>query len=75
MNPSVRYLEAHAVDDAALVALGLWLFLSLLWPALAQVLGEAISPELAGIDPAAAIAAVRARSSQKSLHHSPLKNP
>jgi len=29
---------------AALVALGLWLFLSLLWPALAQLLGEVISP-------------------------------
>jgi ABC-2 type transport system permease protein len=29
---------------AALVALGLWLFLSLLWPALAQMVGEVISP-------------------------------
>jgi ABC-2 type transport system permease protein len=29
---------------AALVSLGLWLFLALLWPALAQLLGEAISP-------------------------------
>jgi len=28
----------------ALVALGLWLFLALLWPALAQMLGEVISP-------------------------------
>jgi ABC-2 type transport system permease protein len=29
---------------AALVALGLWLFLSLMWPAMAQLLGEVISP-------------------------------
>ena len=29
---------------AALVGLGVWLFLALLWPALAQPLGEAISP-------------------------------
>lgn len=34
----------RSTATAALVALGLWLFLSLLWPALAQVLGEAISP-------------------------------
>ena len=30
----------RSTATAALVALGLWLFLSLLWPALAQVLGE-----------------------------------
>jgi ABC-2 type transport system permease protein len=34
----------RSTATAALVALGLWLFLSLLWPALAQVIGEAISP-------------------------------
>ena len=34
----------RSTATAALVALGLWLFLSLLWPALTQVLGEAISP-------------------------------
>jgi ABC-2 type transport system permease protein len=34
----------RSAATAALVALGLWLFLALLWPALAQVLGEAISP-------------------------------
>ena len=34
----------RSTATAALVALGLWLFLALLWPALAQVLGEAISP-------------------------------
>lgn len=34
----------RATATAALVALGLWLFLALLWPALAQMLGEAISP-------------------------------
>jgi len=34
----------RSTATAALVALGLWLFLSLLWPALAQLLGEAISP-------------------------------
>ena len=34
----------RSTATAALAALGLWLFLALLWPALAQVLGEAISP-------------------------------
>ena len=34
----------RSTATAALVALGLWLFLSLLWPALAQLLGEVISP-------------------------------
>jgi ABC-2 type transport system permease protein len=34
----------RSTATAALVALGLWLFLSLLWPALAQMLGEVISP-------------------------------
>ena len=34
----------RSTATAALVGLGLWLFLSLLWPALAQMLGEVISP-------------------------------
>ncbi|MBN8934947.1 MAG: ABC transporter permease [Rhizobiales bacterium] len=34
----------RSTATAALVALGLWLFLSLLWPALAQMLGGVISP-------------------------------
>lgn len=34
----------RSTATAALVALGLWLFLSLLWPALAQMLGAMISP-------------------------------
>ena len=34
----------RSTATAALVALGLWLFLALLWPALAQMLGEIISP-------------------------------
>jgi ABC-2 type transport system permease protein len=34
----------RSTATAALVALGLWLFLSLLWPALAQMVGEVISP-------------------------------
>jgi ABC-2 type transport system permease protein len=34
----------RSAATAALIALGLWLFLALLWPALAQVLGGAISP-------------------------------
>jgi ABC-2 type transport system permease protein len=34
----------RSTATAALVALGVWLFLALLWPALAQLLGEAISP-------------------------------
>ena len=34
----------RSTATAALVALGLWLFLALLWPALAQLIGEVISP-------------------------------
>src|SRR6476469_2560621 len=34
----------RSTATAALIALGLWLFLALLWPALAQMIGEAISP-------------------------------
>jgi ABC-2 type transport system permease protein len=34
----------RSTATAALVALGLWLFLALLWPALAQLVGEVISP-------------------------------
>jgi ABC-2 type transport system permease protein len=34
----------RSTATAALVSLGLWLFLALLWPALAQVIGTAISP-------------------------------
>ncbi len=34
----------RSTATAALVSLGLWLFLALLWPAVAQVLGEVISP-------------------------------
>jgi ABC-2 type transport system permease protein len=34
----------RSTATAALVGLGLWLFLSLLWPALAQMIGEVISP-------------------------------
>ena len=34
----------RSTATAALVALGLWLFLSLIWPALAQMIGEVISP-------------------------------
>ena len=34
----------RSTATAALVALGLWLFLTLLWPALAQLFGEVISP-------------------------------
>src|SRR5689334_16631930 len=34
----------RSTATAALVALGLWLFLALLWPALAQMIGEIISP-------------------------------
>jgi ABC-2 type transport system permease protein len=37
-------IVVRAPATAALVSLGLWLFLALLWPALAQVLGEAIAP-------------------------------
>ena len=29
---------------AALISLGVWLFLALLWPAVSQILGEVISP-------------------------------
>lgn len=34
----------RSTATAALVGLGLWLFLSLLWPIMAQMIGEAISP-------------------------------
>jgi ABC-2 type transport system permease protein len=34
----------RSTATAALVSLGVWLFLSLLWPALAQLFGEVISP-------------------------------
>ena len=34
----------RSTATAALAALGIWLFVALLWPALAQVLGEVISP-------------------------------
>ena len=34
----------RSTATAALSALGLWLFLALLWPAVAQMVGEAISP-------------------------------
>jgi ABC-2 type transport system permease protein len=34
----------RSTATAALVSLGLWLFLALLWPALAQLVGEVISP-------------------------------
>ena len=34
----------RSTATAALIALGLWLFLALLWPALAQMIGEVISP-------------------------------
>lgn len=34
----------RSAATAALVALGVWFFLALLWPALAQMIGEAISP-------------------------------
>ena len=34
----------RSTATAALVSLGLWLFLALLWPALAQLIGEVISP-------------------------------
>jgi ABC-2 type transport system permease protein len=34
----------RSTATAALVSLGVWLFLALLWPALAQLLGEVISP-------------------------------
>jgi ABC-2 type transport system permease protein len=34
----------RSTATAALVALGLWLFLAMLWPALAQVIGTAIAP-------------------------------
>jgi ABC-2 type transport system permease protein len=34
----------RSTATAALVALGVWLFLALLWPALAQLVGEVISP-------------------------------
>jgi len=34
----------RSTATAALISLGVWLFLALLWPALAQLLGEIISP-------------------------------
>ena len=34
----------RAPATAALISLGIWLFLALLWPALAQLLGEVIAP-------------------------------
>ena len=34
----------RSTATAALIALGLWLFLALMWPAMAQMIGEAISP-------------------------------
>ena len=34
----------RAPASAALISLGIWLFLALLWPALAQLLGEVIAP-------------------------------
>jgi ABC-2 type transport system permease protein len=34
----------RSTASAALVSLGLWLFLALLWPALAQLVGEVIAP-------------------------------
>jgi ABC-2 type transport system permease protein len=34
----------RSTATAALVSLGIWLFLALLWPAMAQLLGEVISP-------------------------------
>ena len=61
----------RSTATAALVALGLWLFLALLWPALAQMLGEVISPSdlaLRAARPAdaryAAVAAGRCRASR-----------
>src|SRR6186997_1390442 len=37
-------IVVRSTATAALIALGLWLFLALLWPALAQMIGEVISP-------------------------------
>jgi len=37
-------ITVRSPATAALIALGIWLFLALLWPALAQMLGEVISP-------------------------------
>jgi ABC-2 type transport system permease protein len=34
----------RSTATAALISLGIWLFLALLWPAMAQLVGEAISP-------------------------------
>ena len=34
----------RSTATAALISLGIWLFLALLWPAMAQLLGEVISP-------------------------------
>jgi ABC-2 type transport system permease protein len=37
-------IVVRSTATAALIALGIWLFLALLWPALAQMIGEVISP-------------------------------
>jgi ABC-2 type transport system permease protein len=37
-------IVVRSTATAALIALGVWLFLALLWPALAQMIGEVISP-------------------------------
>jgi ABC-2 type transport system permease protein len=37
-------IVVRSTATAALIALGIWLFLALLWPALSQMLGEVISP-------------------------------
>jgi ABC-2 type transport system permease protein len=37
-------IMVRSTATAALIALGIWLFLALLWPALAQMIGEMISP-------------------------------
>ena len=37
-------ITVRSTANAALIALGIWFFLALLWPALAQMIGEVISP-------------------------------
>jgi len=37
-------ITVRSTATAALIALGIWLFLALLWPSLSQMLGEVISP-------------------------------
>ena len=37
-------ITVRSTATAALIALGIWLFLALLWPALSQMIGEVISP-------------------------------